>query len=32
MEPWGTPEIIFENNFLYHLYEHIDFGLWDTNK
>ena len=32
MEPWGTPEIIFWRLPFYHLYEHIDLGLWDTNK
>ena len=28
----GHQKLSFENLFLYHLYEHIDFGLWDTNK
>ena len=32
MKPWWTPEIMFENDFFYHLYKYTDFGFWDTNK
>ena len=28
----GHQKLSFDNHFLYHLCELIDFGLWDTNK
>ena len=28
----GHQKLSFENHFLYHLYQHVDFGLRDTNE